>query len=378
MRGRRRDYAGDRATVIHYVVPRKRAFTFQYYLEDWAGSAANRFRIVAAEDFIRSRSLDAGTYVYAVDDIEPAERSVLAAIWRQLEAAAPRALVLNDPVRTLGRLEFLSAMTSAGRNAFRAVTAREWPAPLRFPVFIRDRELHGGALTPLLRSASDVTRLLRWFVWKGYRREDLLVVEFCETADREGLYRKYSAYIVGDRIIPRCIEFGSRWMVKHDSRTFTDARIQEEHEYVTANPHESWLREVFALANITYGRADYALKDGAPQVFEINLNPTVGRYRPRNEDSEDTLRVRERRRPTNETFYAAFNAAWAALDPHTAPPGSIAIAIDPALAAEARRQRRQKLQRNRRRAFIGGLTSNAAVAGAVRMLRRLYLGKASA
>jgi hypothetical protein len=178
--------------------------------------------------------------VFAVDDIEPAERRLFAGIWDQLEAAAPRTRVLNHPDRSLGRLEFLDAMAGSGRNEFRAVSAAAWPADVRYPVFIRDRERHNGALTPLLRSPADVARMLKWFVWKGYRREDLLVVEYCETADTDGVYRKYSAYIVGERIIPRCIEYGAKWMVKHDIRMFDDARIREEFDYVTGNPHESW------------------------------------------------------------------------------------------------------------------------------------------
>lgn len=361
--------------MIHYVVPRDRAFTLQYFLDDRPGPAADRFVILPSEEFVRQTSLNAGTYVFADDDVTPAERRVFVHIWDQLEAAAPRTQILNHPGRTLGRLEFLTAMFAAGRNRFRAVSAVDWPAPVTFPVFIRDRERHNGSMTPLLRSRSDVTRLLRWFVWKGHRREDLLVVEYCETADTQGLYRKYSSYIVGDQIVPRCVEFGTKWMVKHDFRLFDDARIHEEYEYVVGNPHESWLREVFALARVTYGRIDYSMLDGAPQVFEINLNPTVARGWPMAQETEERLHFRALRSATNEKFYSAFDAAWAALDAQTVGADPVHITADPSLVAPAARERRAKIRGESRRAAIERVVTNPAISTTMAMVRRFYLGR---
>jgi hypothetical protein len=361
--------------MIHYVVPARRAFTFRYFIEDWAD--ADRFTILAAEQFIRQRRFGAGTYVFAVDGIEPAEGRLFAAMWDQLADAAPRVQVMNHPARTMGRFELLTAMAETKGNAFRAVRATDWPVSLRYPVFIRERERHNGSLTALLHSQADVARTLRWLSMKGFRRADLLVVEYCDTADAQGVYRKYSAYVVGDRIVPRAIEFGGKWLVKHDIRMFDDARIREEYEYVTRNPHEEWLRDAFALAGVTYGRADYALKDGVPQLFEINLNPTVGRFRPKGQDPEETLRLRAKRRATNEAFYAGFNAAWQTLDAKTAPAELIAISVDASLAAAAAAAGRQRHRNDRLREGIARFTSGTAVAAAVRTLRRLYLHRES-
>jgi len=58
--------------------------------------------------------------------------------------------------------------------------------------------------------------------------------------------------------------------------------VVEELEYVTTNPHQKQLSEIFELAQVEYGRIDYAMKDGRVQTWEINLNPTIGRgLRPR-------------------------------------------------------------------------------------------------
>src|SRR3546814_10272912 len=45
-------------------------------------------------------------------------------------------------------------------------------------------------------------------------RDTLLITEFCDTQDDRGLYRKYSAFNVGGRIIPRHLHFSRSWQVK--------------------------------------------------------------------------------------------------------------------------------------------------------------------
>jgi hypothetical protein len=103
---------------------------------------------------------------------------------------------------------------------------------------------------------------------------DLLLVEFCDTADAQGVYRKYAAFRVGDAIIARHLFFSHHWHVK--SAELQDAAsLQEERDYVTMNPHSEMLRPIFDLAGIEYGRVDYALHDGRIRVWEINTNPTI-------------------------------------------------------------------------------------------------------
>jgi hypothetical protein len=58
-----------------------------------------------------------------------------------------------------------------------------------------------------------------------------------------------------------------------------EATLRAEREYVTTNPHADVIREIAAAANISYGRIDYALLDGAMQVWEFNTNPMIaGRW----------------------------------------------------------------------------------------------------
>ena len=100
------------------------------------------------------------------------------------------------------------------------------------------------------------------------------MTEFCHTADEHGVYRKYAAFIVGDAIVPRHLFFRRDWQVKRNQLT-DDAFLDEERKYMETNPHERRLREIFAAAQISYGRVDYALLDGEIQVWEINTNPVI-------------------------------------------------------------------------------------------------------
>ena len=49
--------------------------------------------------------------------------------------------------------------------------------------------------------------------------------------------------------------------------------MASERHFVEANLYESILRRAFDLAGIDYGRADFSIVDGAPQIYEINTNP---------------------------------------------------------------------------------------------------------
>src|SRR5262249_37550000 len=55
---------------------------------------------------------------------------------------------------------------------------------------------------------------------------------------------------------------------------------REQQEYLEANPHRSWLAGLFQLAGIDYGRIDYSLLAGKPQIWEINTHPTVRKTTP--------------------------------------------------------------------------------------------------
>lgn len=99
-----------------------------------------------------------------------------------------------------------------------------------------------------------------------------IAMEFCDTADAHGVYRKNGAFVVGERIVPRHVFFSKDWLVKSPD-LLGHAQLEEELAYVRSNPHAEQLLAVCRLAHISWGRIDYALLDGQVQIREINTNP---------------------------------------------------------------------------------------------------------
>lgn len=320
--------------MIHYVTTAAQAFTMHDHLEGRGRDLADRLRVVDYDVLSGQSRIDPGTWVLtALDQLSDGMHRFVATLHGQLAGDAG-VRFLNDPARTQRRFDLLETRWRLGHNDFRAVRASGNIASLRFPVFLRSEWDHGGNISPLLESPSDVHAAIARAAMQGHRRRDLLVVEFCSTADAEGRYRKYGAYIVGDRIMPRHMSVSRHWMVKHAGSEFTPEIVFEEQAYVRDNPHEAELREIFSLAAVEYGRIDYALKDGRIQVWEINLAPTIGRGdgRSTRDLPEDLRRIRAESRAS---FFRAFNDAWLATEHKVASPTPIPIRIDAATRRRA-------------------------------------------
>jgi hypothetical protein len=188
--------------------------------------------------------------------------------------------ILNSPARTMRRYDVLNTMYEQGINDFRAYRLRDEKLPHRYPVFLRRENAHRVAST-LIPNREIFDYVIRFLEDTGQFTEDLLVTEFCDTADEKGLYRKYSALVVGDWIFPRNISFSTRWMVKRKSELKAEALLRnrellvEEQEFIRTNPHGDILRKVFSLAGIEYGRIDYSVWGDSIRVWEINTNPHI-------------------------------------------------------------------------------------------------------
>jgi hypothetical protein len=220
-------------------------------------------------------ALPLGSYVFAdLDRLTPEETQRAAFLWRTLAESHPACRLLNHPIRSMRRYELLRNLYESGINTFNAYRVTEGRWPERYPVFLRLENSHEGPITPLLASRHELVDAIGAFERTDGRREELLVVEFSDTADARGIYRKYGAFVVGDRIVPKSLQFSRCWVQK--SPDLRDPELlREEAQYVEHNPHEDRLREIFALARIQYGRIDYTILDGRVQVWEINTNPTI-------------------------------------------------------------------------------------------------------
>ncbi len=155
-------------------------------------------------------------------------------------------------------------------------------------MFLRREDDHRGNLTPLLRDQAALDRELKYVRLQGNHLADILVVEFCDTSDRAGVFRKYSAFVVDKQVLPRHLLFGHNWNLKKPSLK-TDELNQEQNRYLETNPHESFVADAFRRTNIDYGRIDCGLAGGVPQVWEINTHPTVSKVTPRLTDAFEAI-----------------------------------------------------------------------------------------
>jgi hypothetical protein len=280
--------------VIFYLVKAAHRYTMATYVRGWTSQTGGRLQFLPYELLPGLKELPAATYLFTdLERLTPAQLELTRELWRQLAGAGDAVRLLNDPQRVLGRYELLRTLHERGQNRFRAPRASDDLGSLRFPVFVRREDEHTGSLSPLLDAPAQVEPVLRSLCRRGHRRERLLVVEFCDTSDAEGLYRKYSAFAVGGEILPRHLLFGREWVLRSPETARPDL-AREELDYLEGNPHAGALRGIFQLAGVDYGRIDYALLDGEPQVWEINTNPTVRRLTERLSDAFERIDTPER------------------------------------------------------------------------------------
>lgn len=254
------------------------------YINSWGPAPSSRMRYLIYNDLRQMRQLERGTYIFTDHErLARPQLQLARQLWATLSAVEPPVRLVNDPFKVLGRLDFSRRLHEAGINRFRVVRAsdsREVLRSLRYPVFAREARAHHGTLTPLLHTPRDLVRALHRLRVQGYYRRDLLVAEFCDTSDASGIYRKYSAFRIAGKIIPRHVLFSRSWNLKQPD--LKDPAFQAEHDaYLAANPHEAEIERVFDLGGFDYGRIDYSLLDGKLQVWEVNSNPTVRQLTPR-------------------------------------------------------------------------------------------------
>ena len=291
--------------MIYHVAQVDNDWPPREFLKSWGKPLAPRFRSIHTHQLAEATELPLGTYLFT--DLErqtPVQRQLQAQIWEQLNRHSDKVNLLNHPLRALGRWELLNRLYADGANRFRAFRFGDLHDDPRFPVFLRIETDHDGAKTPLIESREILDDCLARALLGGVRPEELLIVEFQETADPRGLYRKYSAFRVSDRIVPRHLIFGRQWMLKYPDLLEPDL-LAEERDFLEGNPHERELMEIFELAGIEYGRIDYGLLEGQIQVWEINTNPVI------------TLGVREYKQvhlPHQEWFATNILGALQAID----------------------------------------------------------------
>ena len=279
--------------MIYYLVTKRHAYTAKDWVEYYQEELAGRIRVLPYSKC--HGTVEAGTFIFSDFERLSGRRMQKATkLLTKLRLAGCH--TLNHPSDSLRRYDLQKAL----RNDFRVFRSHEVPDDLRYPVFLRMENDHRGSQTDSLPGPEQLIAARKKF-------PKSLVVEFLDTRDQDGYYRKYSSFRIGERVVPRHVLFSREWLVKKPDFV-SDATVREELDYIERNPHEARIREIFDIAGVDYGRIDYSVYEGRIQTWEINSNPmlTVPNGRP----SERYLRRLE----IHERTAAAINEALLKLD----------------------------------------------------------------
>ena len=266
--------------MIYALAPSSGVFGLADFVAEDAPELAGFVSVRSYEAAFTGDPLPLGAYIFtAIDQLTHTERELVQRLQDRLASVSPGLPRLNHPARWRGRGALLEVAADAGLNPFRVTRAGAPGRRRRFPVFLRSESQHTGSLSPLLYDQAGVHRAVLAALLRGHRYRDLLVVEYCHTADGDGVFRKYSAMVIGAEIVPRSLTASREWVTKVEGRITSPAAAAADRAYVMDNPHAAWLRDVAALGGVEYGRIDYGIRDGRPVLWEINTNPTIGSQR---------------------------------------------------------------------------------------------------
>jgi hypothetical protein len=263
--------------VVFYLTTAKQAAAWSYFLATSGKALAKRIHLIAYEEMFApgaTLQLPLGTYIFSCLDLglgarypaSPMRQAAIELHARLVELHGADK-VLNHPETSLRRYELLRALHACGINSFSACHPGE--TPQRYPVFLRSSI--GSRVEPELIYSPAGYQAALALEPAGH---DRLVVEYCDTADANEVYRKYGALVIGGEVVPRHVFFSRVWHVK-SADLVEPAYVREELAYLDENPHADALRQACRIAQIGYGRVDYALLDGKPQIWEINHTPTI-------------------------------------------------------------------------------------------------------
>ena len=242
----------------------------------WDGILSPYVRVESYQSVLVRTRVPAATYVFTdFERVPPSDRQDVMALWDALRASGS-AFLVNDPRRVQLRFDLLRGLHDQGANDFNVYREGDDLNAMRYPVFVRCEHDHGGPRTELLTTRAELDTALKRLRTHRRWRSQLLVTECVAEAGSDGLFRKYGALLVNDRVIPWHVIASRTWQVKGSSRVVNDRMNEEQRDYIAENPHDQHIRDAFATARIEYGRIDYAVRDGRLRVFEINTNPAIG------------------------------------------------------------------------------------------------------
>ncbi len=266
--------------MIILITSRRRGKTIQSMTRRTFGVPVPDMRTTHYERLFRAFYVPRATYIFSdFERLHPWELQLAAGLYRTMTDAGLRCL--NDPARTMSRVELLTTLEREGINPFGVYRADERPRPKRFPVFVREEMGHTKASPDLYLDQASLDNALVRLQGQGIPLRGLLVIELAAEPYAEGLWAKWGTWRIGGETIVEHIAVDDTWLVKiGDPDKVTPEAAADEREAVLGNRYAAEMNPVFDLARIEWGRADHGRFQGRPVVYEINSNPYIGYYLP--------------------------------------------------------------------------------------------------
>lgn len=257
--------------MIVFVTDEEHHYTLTTVLETRDHALHGRVTMLGYRQFLSLPKLPRGDYVFV--DLERLSPDHLAAGARRLallQAAFPAMRVLNPPSEAMTRIAVMRRLHRPGLNRFRVMPADDLAPDLRFPVFLRRLDNHDGPTGALIHDHATLEAEI------ARQGGDLAVTEYVDARNDLGAHEKRSYFRIGDRFYPSAMDASTNWVCKGVVGEAGLVDIADrERAFLAGNEDACAMRMAFDAAGIGYGRADYAIVDGAPQVFEINTNPMI-------------------------------------------------------------------------------------------------------
>ncbi len=267
--------------MIHFVVTRDHCYTLGKLFSGKLGQLDFEHRLWSYESLLRKRTIPGGTWIFQdIERLSHHEKSLAARIASTLIDAGAR--VLNHPAKACARYELLRRLASAGVNDFNVYRADEQVVPQRWPVFIRFENNHFSPDPKLLPDPESLAAELCAYQSRAVPLSTLLIIEYCGEKNEHSLWRKYSAFRIGDEIIHHHIVHERHWVAKFGKSMegipnyILERGRMAERQFVETDTDPFQLLRIFQLGGLEFGRADFGFVEGRPQVYEINTNPTLG------------------------------------------------------------------------------------------------------
>ena len=206
-------------------------------------------------------------------------------------SAAP---VVNSPERVIPtgraavsrRLAGLEGVVTAGTEL---MSRAELEAPgavamlagrgFDFPLLVRSPGFHTGEHFTLVARPDDLPGALA-----ELPGEELYVLQFVDTRDRDGIFRKYRAMFVDGRLYPLHLALARQWKVHYYSAEMADNAAHraldqaflEDMPAVLGRPALAALERIAATLELDYGGVDFGIDpQGRIVVFEANATMIV-------------------------------------------------------------------------------------------------------